>query len=101
MPYRDPNRQKEYQREYQRKRRSQVLADSDKPTLEFKIETLEDLRQVLAQITFEVMSADLDLGVKGRVIAQLLTVGVRVLEKTDLEQRVERLEERAERDKYR
>jgi hypothetical protein len=37
---------------------------------------------------------DLDVGVKGRITAQLLTVGIRLVEGTDLERRIKALENR-------
>jgi hypothetical protein len=70
-----------------------------------QLETLDDLRRVFERITSEVLNTeDLDLGVKGRILGQLLTVGIRLVEGTDLERRIQVLEsakqERAELSKY-
>lgn len=94
MPYKDPHKQREYQRECQRRRRAQAtgLSNADKPTRTYSLTRLEDLRGVLEKVTGEVMNADLDAGVKGRVIAQLLTAGIKLFEKTDLELRIAALE---------
>lgn len=103
MPFKDKDKAREYQREYQRRRRSRVgLTD---PSKTLQLETLDDLRLVFERIASEVLNAeDLDLGVKGRVLGQLLAVGIKLVEGTDLERRIEALEsakqERAELSKY-
>jgi len=62
-----------------------------------KLATLDDLLAVLERITGEILNADyLDLGVRGRILAQLLTVGIKLVEQTDIERRIEVLEARAE-----
>lgn len=56
---------------------------------------------VLEKITLETLNADrLDIGVKGRILAQLLTVGIRLVEGTDLEHRIAALEEQTEMSRY-
>ncbi len=98
MPYKDPNEAREYQRNYQRKRRT---GTASKTLTRQTLATVEDLRVVFERITNEVLNdADLDLGIKARVIAQLLKVGVDLIENGSLEQRVIELEKRAELSKY-
>jgi hypothetical protein len=103
MPFKDKDKAREYQREYQRRRRSRVgLTD---PSKTLQLETLDDLRLVFERITSEVLNAeDLDLGVKGRIIGQLLAVGIKLIEGSDLERRITALEsakqERAALNKY-
>ena len=94
MPYKDPIKQREYNREYQRKRRSKDGYSSKiGVTAEWKLSTADDLKSVLETMVSEIMSSDsLDLGVKGRVVASLLTVGVRLLEVGSIEERLEKLE---------
>jgi len=94
MPYKDKNKARDYQREYQRKRRSKDGYSSKiGVTAEWKLSTADDLKSVLETIVSEIMSSDsLDIGVKGRVVASLLTVGVRLLEVGSIEERLERLE---------
>jgi hypothetical protein len=97
MPYKDKDVARAYQREYQRKRRGKVGYSRSAQTLQ----TVEDLRIVFECITNEILdSEDLDLGIKGRVLAQLLRVGIDLIEGTSLEQRVSELEKRAELSKY-
>jgi len=104
VPYKDKDKAREYQREWQRKRRSSTKDNRVGSTgqgLALQLETLEDLRIVLERITSDVLyDESLDLGVKGRIISQLLTVGIRLIEGTDLEHRITALEERAEMSKY-
>jgi hypothetical protein len=94
MPYKDPNKQREYNREYQRKRRSKDGYSSKiGVTAEWKLSTADDLKSVLETIVSELMcDNESDLCVRGRVIASLLTVGVRLLEVGSIEERLEKLE---------
>jgi hypothetical protein len=94
MPYKDPIKQRDYNREYQRKRRSKDGYSSKiGVTAEWKLSTADDLKGILELIVSQVMGAEeLDIGVKGRVVASLLTVGVRLLEVGSIEERLERLE---------
>ena len=94
MPYKDKNKAREYQREYQRKRRSKDGYSSKiGVTAEWKLSTADDLKSVLETIVSELMcDTESDLCVRGRVIASLLTVGVRLLEVGSIEERLEKLE---------
>lgn len=93
MPYKDADKQREYVRNYQRKRRSKVGYSGNNINLDWRLETADDLKAVLETIVSEIMSADeLDIGVKGRVVAQLLTVGCKLLEVSSIEERLEKLE---------
>jgi hypothetical protein len=103
MPYKDKNRAREYQREYQRRRRSRTQARAKAESYArvgltgrsktLQLQTLDDLRAVFERITNEILNAkDLDPGVKGRVLGQLLTVGMKLIEGADLERRIQALE---------
>jgi hypothetical protein len=92
MPYKDARKQRAYQREYQRKQRSKGLVTSEKPTLDFGLKSANDLIIVLEYIINEILPSDLDLGVKGRVIAQLLSVGCKLVETVEIEERLAKLE---------
>jgi hypothetical protein len=95
LPYKDKDKARTYQREYQRRRRSGSRVGLTDQGLTCRFETLNDLRIVLEHITSEVHNTeDLDVGVKGRITAQLLTVGIRLVEGTDLERRIKALENR-------
>ena len=93
MGYKDADKQRDYQRNWARERRSKVSTNKRAVELTWRLETADDLKAVLETIVSEIMSADeLDIGVKGRVVAQLLTVGVRLLEVSSIEERLEALE---------
>ncbi len=108
MPFKDKEKAREYQREYQRKYQRKWRSSANDtgvgltaPSKTLQVETLDDLRRVFERITSEVLNAeDLDLGVKGRILGQLLAVGIKLLEGTDIEHRIEALEKRAELSKY-
>lgn len=93
MGYKDPDKQREFQRNWARETRSKVSSNKRAVELTWRLETADDLKAVLETMVSEIMSADsLDLGVKGRVVSQLLTVGVRLLEVSSIEERLEKLE---------
>jgi hypothetical protein len=97
MPYKDPNKQREYNREYQRKRRSMkdgYTHGTKQTSIDFTLSTADDLKAVLENVISDLLRADIDVGVKGRVAAQLLQVGCRLLETSDIERRLEALEAR-------
>jgi hypothetical protein len=93
-PYKNRDKQRVYQRNWQRERCGVSSSGSDEPTLEWRLETAQDLKAVLESVINELMPSDLDLGVKGQVIAQLLTVGCKLLEVGDIERRLDALEAR-------
>src|SRR5665647_3571134 len=93
MGYKDPDKQREYQRAWARNKRSKVSTKELAVELEWRLETADDLKGILELIVSQVMGAEeLDIGVKGRVVASLLTVGVRLLEVGSIEERLEKLE---------
>jgi hypothetical protein len=95
MPIKDPIKRREYQRQWARKNR-QIGSSTYKIDLtrEFKLETAHDLRACLEQVTNEVLHSDIDVGAKGRVMAALLSVGVHIIEISDLDARLTAVEER-------
>ena len=95
MPYKDPNRQREYQREYQRgRRRGSAVAPgrADLPP-SFRLETTRDLVALLEE-QINAVRDDRRLGTveRARCVASLITVGLRALEQRDLATRLEALE---------
>jgi hypothetical protein len=99
MPYRDPQKQRQYQREHQHKQRSSGKVGYSRAVQ--ALVAIEDLRLVFERITNEMLNdEDLDLGIEARVIAQVLKVGIELLDGRSLEQRVEELEKRYELSKY-
>jgi hypothetical protein len=99
MSYKDPDKQRDYQRNWARNKRSKVSTNKRAVELQWRLETADDLKAVLETIVSEIMSADeLDIGVKGRVAAQLITVGCKLLEVSSIEERLEKLEAKMMRD---
>jgi hypothetical protein len=93
MGYKDADKQRDYQRNWARERRSKVSTNKRAVELEWRLETAADLKGILELIVSQVMGAEeLDIGIKGRVVASLLTVGVRLLEVGSIEERLEKLE---------
>ncbi len=91
MSYKDRQTQLEYMREYQRKKRSGV-----NPTQflnsEWRLRTAEDLRVTLEAVLHELLTSEADIIVKSRAAAQLLGVGIKILELTDIDARLDALE---------
>jgi len=89
-------------REYRRRKRAEsnrVESNKTAPSkpfvaVEFNIKTAEDLRVLLEVVINEVMNTDTDPLMKGRVVALLINAGSRILEMTDITQRIDVLEER-------
>ena len=95
MPYRNPDRQREYQREYGRLRRAgetQTPGQTLIPTA-FRLKTAAD---VLALIEEQVVAvrADLEAGTleKARVVGYLGGIALKSIEAGDLAARLEALE---------
>ena len=94
-PYKDKDKQRTFQREWQRKRRGRGSSNPEVPTLDWQLKNIEDLKAVLEIIVTELLESDeLDLGVKARNLSSLLTVGLRMLEQSELESRMVAVEER-------
>ena len=95
MPYKNVNQQRAFNRQWQRKRRAQGSTDSKVPTLEWKLQNIEDLKAVLNIIVTQLLEADdLDLSLKARNLSALLTVGLKMLQQGELEIRMTAIEER-------
>ena len=94
MPYKDPEKVKEYQRNYQRQKRSaEVKQPEKKPLTAEEIATAAGLRDLLADVIAEVRAADLDTIIKARCIGYLAGVTLKAIEIGDLEARLIALEE--------
>jgi len=95
MPYKDPERQKEYQRQWQREQRAgggegfKVLRVSSPD----EIRTANALLTVLAELIKEVINTDQgDVFTRSRTAGYLISIGLRALEVADLESRITNLE---------
>ena len=98
-PFADLEQSREYQRKYQRERRLHAGKAPKKPTAKsvtasFRLESVRDIAGVLERITNELMDNDeLDIILKGRVIASLMNTATKILEVGAIEERLQQLEE--------
>jgi hypothetical protein len=94
MTFKDPEVSKAYHREYKRNARSQGAPSSVTRTtpVEWRAACAEDLRIILESQLSELMNSDIDVAVKSRAVAALLSIGVRLIESASLEARIEELE---------
>lgn len=94
MPYKDPERQKAYQRERARERRA-GLPRNTPITLEgpARVQTAQDVLDLLGLTIGEVREAEADVLVKARVIGYLAGVTLKAVEVAGLEARLEAIEE--------
>lgn len=94
MPHKDPEKNRQYHREYQRQRRSGLTACQ---TLNLggpaRIQTAQDVLDLLEHTINDVREADADALVKARCIGYLAGVTLKAIETADLEARVEAVEE--------
>jgi len=95
MPYKDPERQKEYQRQWQRSRRAgesrgfKVIRVSSPE----EIRTANTLLTVLAGLIKEVLETkEGDVFMRSRTAGYLISIGLRAVEVADLESRITNLE---------
>ena len=95
MPYKDPERQREYQRQWQRARRAgetgrfKVLRISSPE----EIRTAHALLSVLAGLIKQVLEAkEGDVFMRSRTAGYLISIGLRAVEVADLEARLTNLE---------
>jgi len=91
MPYKNPEKRRDYQREYKRLQRL-TPAQVSIP-LEFKLKTAQDILKLLAEQICAVKE-DQEAGTleKARVIGYLASIALRAVETSELEARVEALE---------
>ena len=95
MPYKDPERQKEYQRQWQRARRAgnsegfKVL----RITSPEEIRTANALLTVLARLIKDVLeTTEGDVFMRARTAGYLISIGLKAVEVADLEARLTVLE---------
>jgi hypothetical protein len=95
MPYKDPEKQRQYQREHKRARRQGSRTPPGQVALPspFRLRVAEDLVGLLEE-QFDAVRTDPRAGTleKARCIGSLVSVALRVLEQRDLTARVEALE---------
>lgn len=97
MPYKDPEKRREYMRLYMRESR-QVNKPVVKPILtpewQFtRIKTAKDILTLLERTLNEVMQSNTDVLSKARTVAYVAATTLKAIEITDLEERIAALEE--------
>ncbi|MDI6871225.1 MAG: hypothetical protein QME79_07690 [Bacillota bacterium] len=93
MPFRDPEKRREYHREYSRLRRvCQTPGQTPLPS-EFRLQTARDVITLLAE-QVEAVRRDTEAGTleKARCIGYLAAVALKAVEAANLEARIEALE---------
>jgi hypothetical protein len=94
MPFKDPERAKQYQREYKRSRRAAEVVPVKKTTYNpEQIATAKGLLQILSDTIAEVFNTEADVFIRARCIGYLVGVGLRAVELAELESRIAIIEE--------
>ncbi|MDD5095225.1 MAG: hypothetical protein PHV74_12745 [Dehalococcoidia bacterium] len=93
MPFKDKELQREYQRQWQRDRRAGVPSKRVQSSTE-DIRTAKDMLAILGDILSQLKVAELDLVIKARVTAYVVSVGLRATETAQIEERLQILEDR-------
>ena len=92
MPYSDIERQREYQRNWQRKKQTGAVK-AVKNLLNPDPATAKQLLAILTAALDDVVNTEADPIIRGRAIAYLVNVGFKGVEISDLEERLQILEE--------
>ena len=102
MPYKDPDKQKEYQRQWQRRRRAgetvgfKVLRVSSPE----EVRTAQGLLSVLGNLIGEVLTTKQgDIFMRARTAGYLISIGLKAVEIAGLEARLTSLENKVSGDK--
>ncbi len=93
MPFKDAEKQREYQRQWQRDRRAGVPSRRVQSSTE-DIRTAQGMLETLADILSQLLKAKVDLFMKARTIAYVVSVGLKACETAELERRLQVLEDR-------
>jgi len=93
MPFKDPEKQREYQRNWQRDRRAGVPSRGVQSSTQ-DIQTAQGMLDVLANILSQLMEAEADLFMKARTVAYVVSIGLKACETAELERRLQVLENR-------
>ncbi len=94
MPYKNPEKQKEYQRNWQREQKAAQGSKITKRTLNLEeVQTAKGLLDLLARTLEEVETAGGDVFIRARLKGYLISIGLKCVETADLEGRITALEE--------
>ena len=93
MPYKDPEKRKEYQREWQRMRKA---GETGKPSIQTynpaDILTAQRVRDILAKVLNETLAWEGDTLQRARCVAYVAAIAIKACETADLEVRIAALE---------
>lgn len=92
MSYKDPAKQREYQRQWQRDRRAGLPSKVQSSTED--IRTAEGMLDILTKLLSQLMKAKVDLFMKARTVAYVVSVGLKATEVAELERRLNILEDK-------
>ncbi|MGZ4846283.1 MAG: hypothetical protein ACXV3D_00455 [Halobacteriota archaeon] len=101
MPFKDPQRRREYDKAYKQRQRAEGLTKKriDMRLTETELEAVENVRGLLNEVVDEARNADstaLGLEAKLRIKLRAVEIGLRVVETINHEQRIAALEERVD-----
>lgn len=92
MPYKDPDKQREFKREWQRARREEARQGRDKDS-RTQLQSLDDVLLVLEEQVGKLRrDTRLPSTDRAKAIAQLATLSVKVIESRDIQRKVEGIE---------
>jgi hypothetical protein len=92
LPYADMEKQKEYQRNWQRKKQTNAVK-TEKNFLNPDPATARQLLAILTAALQDIVDTEADPIIRGRAIAYLVNVGLKGVEISSLEERLQALEE--------
>ena len=95
MPYRDPEKQKEYQRQWQRSHRASKIEGFKvlRVSSPEEVRTAQGLLSVLGSLIGEILTTKQgDIFMKARTAGYLISIGLKAVEVADLEARLTSLE---------
>ncbi|HXY88505.1 MAG TPA: hypothetical protein VEG44_08695 [Candidatus Acidoferrales bacterium] len=100
MPYKDPEVRREYNREYQKMRRAGLNVKSHSAFCQtifltsYRIEKAKDLLHILED-AINLVREDTTIGTvqRARTFGYLVGIGIRVIETSNMEERIEALEQ--------
>jgi hypothetical protein len=96
MPFKDLDKEREYNKKYRAERRTSASSSGIKPAVPggFNVRDPEQLQELLAWVVNEICDDEkADILSKGRVLAQLIQTGQKLIETADFSERLAKIEE--------
>ena len=94
MPFKDPDRRREYHRNYQRVRRAGTGESYHETVKPEDIESAQGMLRVLSKYIALVDAAKADVFVKARAIGFLVSIGLKAVDTAEIARRLQVVEER-------